>query len=237
MSAEKKKKIAKSSKSNVKIKKKVVAKKKLKVKSKTVKILKKKPLKSKFKEKKDLKKKNAKKGKKRNSNLRKKNEKVSVEKNFSKKERKVKTDKRVVKQGEEKVDVKKQVVKNERIEIKNLKEAMELVVEFNFKEIYKLFNRDFGKISIVGIYSSKEEVFEELKSNIYDRLREEYRDIRSKFSELRKKGEDVDLEECRFFLFESKLRVFEVYFDEKSYSDIVCIFDKARSFLKKFKFD
>jgi len=125
----------------------------------------------------------------------------------------------------------------DRIELKSLKAAFDLLKDKELEDVYSVFKKNFSVIKFTGIYSSVNEVREELKSRMIGAFSDEYRELRSKVSRLRKKGKEVT--DIDFSLLEMplKLKLFSAEFNVKNYELVYEILKKSKDDLKQFDED
>lgn len=125
---------------------------------------------------------------------------------------------------------------SERFEIKNFKEAISIIKDKSLEKIAKEFSKDFShEFKFQGIFLSKKEISKEIKERLASGINDEYKDVKSKISHLRKKGLNVNIIDFNFLRIPLKIKVLMTEFNLKNYQNILKIFTDTKKELEEFK--
>ncbi|NCN87041.1 hypothetical protein GW932_04345 [archaeon] len=126
----------------------------------------------------------------------------------------------------------------ERYEIKNLNEAFKLVKDKDLEEVYLLFKKDFSKeITFSGIYTSLKEISLDIKDRIKSEFNDNYRELKTKISKLRKHGEEVSVVDFELLRVPLKMKLLDANFSKENYLIILSILKNVEKELSSFKID
>jgi hypothetical protein len=145
-----------------------------------------------------------------------------------------------------KIQVKKEIVKPaisgkiERIEIKSVQDILKIVGNKDYFEIYNLISvldKDFFTRGFVGSFESKKEVNSFFEERIFDFLKGIYSDLKSKISQLRKKGNLVTYIDYEVLSIPLKMKILESDFNLGNFLKIKSLIDFALKELSNFKIE
>ena len=124
---------------------------------------------------------------------------------------------------------------SERYDIKNIEQALEIIKNLGFEEILKKYKKDYpNDFFFTGIYTSKEEILEELQNRIIEGLLFDYNEIKRKISFLRKHGQDPGVLDFRILQVPLKVKVLEANFVLENYEVVRQMLSDAKSRLDDF---
>lgn len=125
-----------------------------------------------------------------------------------------------------------------RYEIDSIENAFKVVEDFDdgTKKVYDYYIKDFPKsMKFTGVYMNKKAILEAIKERVIDGLQEEFTELKSRISVLRKKGEDIFFIDMKLSFFPSKLHFFKADFSLKNYNVVKDIIFKTKKSLEKYK--
>lgn len=126
----------------------------------------------------------------------------------------------------------------ERIEVKNIEEALKLLNDRDLENVFFEHKKKLNKEFIFsGIFTSKKEMSNDIKSRITDFFNDEYKETKSILSKLRKKGFDIDCLDFEVLRVPLKLKLLKAEFNVSNYSEVMKILDFVKTGLKEFKLE
>lgn len=123
----------------------------------------------------------------------------------------------------------------ERVEIKNISDALKYLGDSELEKVFEFYKKDFGKeINFSGIYLTKKELFCDIQSRIVDFLNDSFRELKSKVSKLRKRGFDVDCVDFNLLRVPLKTKIFVADTNSKNYGEVKEILNSVEQEILKF---
>lgn len=123
-----------------------------------------------------------------------------------------------------------------KIQIKDIKQALSTTNSSVLLKIYKEFKKHYPKEMIfTGTYDSKYEILKEVETRMIETIQEEYTDIKSQISQIRKTGQDIELVDLEILEVPLKIKLLESQFSIKNQEKIFSIIKSVKKKLKTFK--
>jgi hypothetical protein len=120
----------------------------------------------------------------------------------------------------------------DRYELKNLKQAFDIVKDEKLERVHKQFVKDFGKFDFQGIYTSIGEISEGIRERILDAFHSKYNELKSDISHLRKGGFEVSVLDFNLLRIPLKEKMLLANFCLEAYEPIVKIFTEVEDKVK-----
>ncbi len=128
----------------------------------------------------------------------------------------------------------------EKIEVKNVQDILKIVGNKDYFEIYNLIfkmDKDFFNRGFSGSFDTNKGIKDFFKERIFDFLKGVYADLKSRISQLRKKGKKVMYIDYEVLMMPLKMKMLKANFTLNDFLKVKEIIDFAEKELKEFKIE
>lgn len=122
-----------------------------------------------------------------------------------------------------------------KIEVKTIDEAISVVKSPVIVKIYMRFKEYFPKeLIFTGSYDSTKEVLESIEERMMETIQEDYLEVKSQITGIRKTGQDIKLVDLEVLSVPLKLGILKIEFSLRNLNKILSILDSVKKKLTTF---